>query len=124
MGSYWKTVYIWFVLDMDDLGGGTENTSTQFAGDSEEQGGESFQALQKPGSEFIKVFTPNETNEMEFSKNISKALHLGMGSQMNIYTIGNKCNFFRSAAENKTNQNTAPSCGRFQNQLINTMMLL
>lgn len=36
MGSYWKILYILFVLDMDDIGGGTENTPTKFAGDSEE----------------------------------------------------------------------------------------
>lgn len=39
MGSYWKTVYICFVLDMDDMGGGTENTSAEFAGDSEDREG-------------------------------------------------------------------------------------
>lgn len=101
MGSRWKILCIWFWLDMDDIGGGTENTPTKFAGDSEEQGAESFQAVRKPGSEFKIVLTPNETNEMEFSKNISKALHLGRGNQMNIYTVRNKCKIFRSTAEKK-----------------------
>ena len=112
MGSHWKILYIWFLLDVDDMGGGTENTPTKFAGDSEEQGGESFQVLQKPGSELKIVFTPKETNKMEFSKNISKALHLGRGNQINIYTIGNKCNIFRSTAEKKETR----SYDRFQTQ--------
>lgn len=101
MGSHWKVLYIWFLLDMDDMAGGTENRPTKFAGDSKECGGESFQVLQKPGSEFKIVFTPNETNEVEYSKNISKALHLARGNQMNIYTIGNICNIFRSTEEKK-----------------------
>lgn len=57
---------------------------------------------------------------MEFSKNISKALHLGRGSEMNIYTIGNKCNIFRSTAEKKETW----SYDRFQTQWINIMVLL
>jgi len=68
------------MLNKSDTAGGTENTPTKLAEDCEEQGGETFQAVRKPGSEFKIVFTPNETNDMEFSKNISKALHLGRGN--------------------------------------------
>lgn len=43
-------------------------------------GRESFQVLWKLGSDFKIIFTPTETREMEFSKNISKALTLGKGN--------------------------------------------
>lgn len=79
---------------MGDMGDGTKNTPTKFAG--EKQARESFQVLRKPGSEFKILFTPNETNEREFSKK-----HNWKENRMNIYTIGSKHNIFRSTAEKK-----------------------
>lgn len=79
MRSHWKILSIWYLLDTSDTSGGTENKPIKSAGDSEEWGEESFQVLWKPGSEFKVFFTPNETYEVEFSKNISKALTLGKG---------------------------------------------